>query len=112
MVTVMTYMRFWHGGLNFSDGYLRYPADEEQEEGKEEPEASQEHQTIPDGWGEVSPTRWQEVPAQEVMVITKRSNHMPMFTKIDTIHMTHTLVRSFLNQKICGEMTLHETIVQ
>ena len=48
----------------------------------------------------------------EVMVITKRSNHMPMFTKIDTIHMTHTLVRSFLNQKICGEMTLQETIVQ
>ena len=64
MVTVMTYMRFWHGGLNFSDGYLRYPADEEQEEGKEEPEASQEHQTIPDGWREISPTGWQEVPAQ------------------------------------------------
>ena len=45
-------------------------------------------------------------------MITKRSNHMPMFTKIDSTNMNGTLVRSFLNQKNCGETTLQEIIVQ
>ena len=45
-------------------------------------------------------------------MMTKRSNHMPMFTKIEMTNMTGMLVRSFLNQKSCGEITLQLTIVQ
>jgi hypothetical protein len=45
-------------------------------------------------------------------VITKRSNHMPMFTKIETMNITVTFVRSFLNQKSCGEITLQLTMIQ
>ena len=35
-------------------------------------------------------------------MITKRSNHMPMLTKIETMNITGMLRRSFLNQKSCG----------
>ena len=45
-------------------------------------------------------------------MITKRSNHMPMLTKIEITNMNGTLVRSFLNQKNCGEITLQVTMVQ
>ena len=45
-------------------------------------------------------------------MITKRSNHMPMFTKIETTNMIGMLVRSFLNQKNCGEITLQLIIIQ
>ena len=44
--------------------------------------------------------------------MTKRSNHMPMFTKIDTMKSTAMLLRSFLNQNSCGEITLHDTMIQ
>ena len=45
-------------------------------------------------------------------MITKRSNHMPMLTKIEITNSTGMLVRTFLNQKSCGESTLQVTIVQ
>jgi hypothetical protein len=35
-------------------------------------------------------------------MITNRSNHMPMFTKIETMNMIHGVVRNFLNQNSCG----------
>ena len=49
---------------------------------------------------------------KEVTVITNRSNHIPMFTKIETITMIHGVVLNFLNQNNCGEITLHETMIQ
>src|SRR5437868_2476339 len=45
-------------------------------------------------------------------MMTKRSNHMPMFTKIEMTNMNGTFVRSFFDQKNCGESTLQEIIVQ
>jgi hypothetical protein len=37
---------------------------------------------------------------------------MPMFTKMEMTNMNGMLVRSFLNQKNCGEITLQVTIDQ
>ena len=48
----------------------------------------------------------------DVTVITNRSNHIPMFTKIETIHIATKLVRNHLNQNNCGEITLHVTMIQ
>ena len=45
-------------------------------------------------------------------MITKRSNHIPMFTKIEMINTKTMFVRHHLNQKTCGEITLQEIIVQ
>ena len=45
-------------------------------------------------------------------MMTKRSHHMPMFTKMLTIHITGMLVRAFLNQKSCGTSTLQKIISQ
>ena len=45
-------------------------------------------------------------------MITKRSNHMPMLITIEIRNMNGTFVRSFLNQKNCGEITLQLTIIQ
>ena len=39
-----------------------------------------------------------------------RSNHIPMFTRIETTNRNATLVRAFLNHSICGVITLHSTI--
>ncbi len=47
-----------------------------------------------------------------VTMMTKRSNHMPIVTKNDTIKTTSGLRRQNLNQNTCGLMTLHEIIVQ
>ena len=48
----------------------------------------------------------------EVTAITKRSNHMPMFTKIDTTKSTAGLRRNFRIQNSWGLITLHETMIQ
>ncbi len=45
-------------------------------------------------------------------MMTKRSNHIPMFTKIDSTNMNGMLVRSFFDQKNCGEITLQVIIDQ
>ena len=45
-------------------------------------------------------------------MITNRSNHMPMLMKIDTTNRIGMLVRAFLNQKICGLITLQVTMIQ
>ena len=45
-------------------------------------------------------------------MITKRSNHMPMLTKIETTKSASRLCRTFLNQNSCGTSTLQLTIVQ
>jgi len=37
---------------------------------------------------------------------------MPMFTKMERMKLTVTLVRSFLDQKSCGLMTLHDIMIQ
>ena len=48
----------------------------------------------------------------EVTMITKRSNHMPMLTKIESTKSQASDERTFLNQKSCGTSTLQVTIVQ
>ncbi len=48
----------------------------------------------------------------EVTIITNRSNHIPMFTKIQTTTIIHGVVRIFLNQKTCGIKTLQLTMIQ
>ena len=48
----------------------------------------------------------------ELTVITNRSNHMPMLTKIVTIHIAQGVQRIYLNQKTCGLITLQLTIIQ
>ena len=45
-------------------------------------------------------------------MITNRSNHMPMLMTIDTTNRIGMLVRAFLNQKICGLITLQLTMIQ
>ena len=45
-------------------------------------------------------------------MITNRSNHMPMLMMIDTVNRIGMLVRAFLNQKICGLITLQLTMIQ
>jgi len=37
---------------------------------------------------------------------------MPTFTRMAATHMMSRLVRAFLNQKICGTMTLQKIISQ
>jgi hypothetical protein len=44
--------------------------------------------------------------------MTKRSNHMPMFTKIDRMKSITGLWRIFVNQMNCGVMTLQLTMIQ
>jgi hypothetical protein len=48
----------------------------------------------------------------EVVIITKRSNHIPMFTKIEMMKTKVIFLLNFLNQKNCGEITLQEIIDQ
>ena len=45
-------------------------------------------------------------------MMTKRSNHMPMLTKIDSTNNAARDERTFLNQKSCGRITLQVTMVQ
>ena len=40
-------------------------------------------------------------------MMTKRSYHMPALTNWQTMKTTIQLLRILLNQKICGERTLH-----
>ena len=42
----------------------------------------------------------------EVQMITKRSNHIPMFTMIDKMNVHTKLLLTFLNQNNCGVTTL------
>ncbi len=44
--------------------------------------------------------------------MTNRSNHMPMFTRIERTNTKIMLVRTFLNQKNCGTSTLQLIMVQ
>src|SRR5262245_53035248 len=50
--------------------------------------------------------------ASDVQMMTKRSNHMPTFTKSPTMSVAIGLVRTLLNQWSCGMRTLHVIIVQ
>ena len=50
--------------------------------------------------------------ARLVTMITKRSNHMPMFTTRLSANMMGMLVRIFLNQNSCGVITLQLTMIQ
>ena len=50
--------------------------------------------------------------ASEVITITKRSNHMPTFTRRLATNMIGMLRRAFLNQKIWGVTTLQVTMIQ
>ena len=45
-------------------------------------------------------------------MMTKRSNHMPTFTKIERTHTIVVFSRTALNQKNCGVITLHEIMIQ
>ena len=47
-----------------------------------------------------------------VTMITKRSNHIPMLTKIEMMKRASGLRRILRNQKNCGEITLQETMIQ
>src|SRR5690242_55936 len=44
-------------------------------------------------------------------MITKRSNHIPMFTKMEITNSAVRLVRTFLNQRIQGRNQLHTFMV-
>ncbi len=50
--------------------------------------------------------------ASEVTMITKRSNHMPTLTKRQRIQTSVVLLRTALNQKNCGVITLQEIMIQ
>src|SRR2546428_3265216 len=45
-------------------------------------------------------------------MITKRSNHIPMFTKIEITNSARMLVRIVLNHRSCGRNALQMIIVQ
>src|SRR2546427_12293542 len=45
-------------------------------------------------------------------MITKRSNHIPMFTKIEITNSARMLVRTALNHRSCGRNALQMIIVQ
>jgi hypothetical protein len=45
-------------------------------------------------------------------MMTKRSNHMPMFTRIEAMNIHGMLVRALLNQNAWGTSTLHVIIDQ
>src|SRR3954469_2505039 len=67
--------------------------------------------------GSVTGTKYSQLDTSasrcsDVTVMTKRSNHMPMFTKNAMTNDAPTLVRIFLNQNSCGMPTLQLTIVQ
>ena len=49
---------------------------------------------------------------REVIVITNRSNHIPMFTKTQMITMNQGVVRHHLIQNTCGIKTLQLTMIQ
>src|SRR2546421_2797792 len=51
-------------------------------------------------------------PASDTTMITKRSNHIPMFTMMDTTNSAMTLVRTFLDHKSHGNNPLQMFIVQ
>ncbi len=48
----------------------------------------------------------------DVTMMTKRSNHMPMLTKMQTAMTIQRLRRAFSNQKTCGAATLQNIITQ
>src|SRR5437773_9127921 len=50
-------------------------------------------------------------PASDTTMITKRSNHMPMFTKIEITNSARMLVRIGLNHRSCGKKALQMIIV-
>ena len=50
--------------------------------------------------------------ARLVTIITKRSNHMPMFTTRHSANIIGMLVRMLLNQNNCGVITLQLTMIQ
>lgn len=48
----------------------------------------------------------------DVTMITNRSNHIPMFTKIEMMKVAVRLLLMLLNQKSCGVITLQVIIDQ
>src|SRR5687767_4689163 len=48
----------------------------------------------------------------DVVMITNRSNHMPMLMMIDMVNRIGMLVRAFLDQNTWGLITLQETMIQ
>ena len=50
-------------------------------------------------------SRW-----SEVTMMTNRSHHIPMFTKMLAMNITGMFVRAHLNQKIWGVSTLQNSI--
>src|SRR2546425_8511904 len=51
-------------------------------------------------------------PASDSTMITKRSNHIPMFTKIEMTNSARMLVRMFLRHRSSGRNALQMIIVQ
>ena len=47
---------------------------------------------------------------KEVQMITKRSNHIPTFTRIARKKVNVTFLLNFLDQKSCGDTTLQNII--
>jgi hypothetical protein len=90
----------------------RHEAHEQAEEREEEAEAADQAGEVPDRRPEVGPGDGRKSWCSEVTMITKRSNHIPMLTKIEITNSATTLSRSFLNQKSCGTSTLQLIIVQ
>src|SRR5688572_8946489 len=48
----------------------------------------------------------------DVTIITKRSNHIPIFTNMEMMKMATGLLRILRDQNNCGVITLHEIMIQ
>ena len=94
------------------DGDHRDEAQEQKEEREEQTKRAKVHAHVDPGRTEVTPAAGVKSRCSDVAMMTKRSNHIPMFTKIEITNIAGIERRILRNQKSCGEMTLHEIIVQ
>ena len=82
--------------------------------GQEQADRADEGRPVPDRRAEHAPRRRQEVAVQaDVTMMTKRSSHMPMLTRIDDDEQhRHAASGRCLNQNSCGMTTLQQIIAQ
>ncbi len=93
--------------LHFRDRDHRQEPREQQEQRQEQTEGARRTCTCPrtsDGSSPTSVGRKSRVKL--VAIITKRSNHMPIFVVMLMTNITHRLLRMLLNQYNCGMKTL------
>jgi hypothetical protein len=112
VVALPVRIRLRHHALHLGDGDGRQELQEQQEEREEQTERPDETARRPRWSGGSSPTRTGMKSRCSDIVMTKRSNHMPMFTKIDRMNEAVMFWRIFWNQKSCGVITLQLHMIQ